>query len=53
MKLVQGDIVRLRTRLPTVSDFKICSVHAGAVCVSCEVAGFTFRGFIPDHEVIP
>lgn len=51
MKLQQGDTVRLKTRLPTVSEFRVSSIHAGAVCVTCEVAGFTFRGILPESEV--
>lgn len=52
MKLQQGDTVRLKTRLPTVSEFRVSTVHGGAVCVTCEVGGFKFRGIIPTGEVI-
>ena len=48
--LCRGDIVRLRT-LPTITDFRVGSVHDGSVWVTCRIGGHHFSGHLPEGAV--
>lgn len=49
MTIKQGDTVRIPERLLTSTEFKVVSVHdkTDTLKVTCEFAGFKFRGFLP------